>query len=360
MTIRRELSVGIFVVLGLVLFMFLTVTLRNWDFLARRVTYHVRFESIERLAPGATVLARGAPVGTVTRIEFVGGEHGVRVTVRINPNVDLREDAIVRVVAAPIIGETTVNIIEPGSVGPPLAPYSEIIGQAPAQLDQIAVDLSQRVGQVLSELLPTLRVINEMVGDTEHQEQVRTTLRNIAAGTESMQQVLTRFDSEFSPLLAELYETQATLNRFLEVATTTTLALQEQAGQVSTNANQTFAQWTSAADSIRAGVEASSVDLNRLIDRLDQAIARNEDPLAQTLARLSAILERIEAGEGTLGALVTDRRPFDELRQLLATLSSSLTGRREPIYPLGPAPTPQPTPNPRGGQIMPTTPDTRP
>ena len=362
---RRELSVGIFVILGLALFILLTVTLREWDFLARRVTYFVMFERIERLDTGAPVLAHGARVGSVTRIEFVGGDYPVRVAIRVDPTVPLYEDARIRVVPATVIGETTVNIIDMGTPPEALEPYSVLIGLPPAMLEEIALDLSEQVGMVMRELMPTLQVINEVVGDPEHQEMARRTIQNIAESTEALQQMLTLINEQLEPLLGELRTAQDQAGRFIQTATSLTLSLEHRIGFLETAAERTMGDISTAAETFGREVVDSSAELSRIMERLEQAIQRGESPLIEAIEeagrsarQLSGIMGRIERGEGTLGALIQDRRPFDQLRELLTAVSGALTGRREPAFPVSPdQPAPSRRPDQPPGGIMPPVPD---
>lgn len=335
MATRREVTVGAFIVVGFALFLAFTVSLRNIDFLSNRHTYYVLFERIERLEPGAAVLVYGAPAGAVSSIQYVAGPHPIMVTLRIDKKVVLYPDAFISVQPAAVIGETTVNINNIGDKHKtPLSPGGEIVGNAPASIETTVVDLSERIGTVLDQLTPTLAGINKFVGDKENQEHARIMLRNFADASENLNKALQSMNEQFRPIADDLHKLPVQLQAFLDVATTVTLHLDR-------NAAMTARSWDQAGRRLDDAVRANDAELRRTIERLNQLIGQNQRPINETVSRLNRsserldkILDDIQKGQGTLGGLIADPRPFEQLRELLNSLSSSLTGRREPIVPL--------------------------
>lgn len=338
MATRREVTVGIFIIAGFALFLAFTVSLRNIDFLSNRHTYYVLFDKIERLEPGAAVLAYGAPAGAVSRIEYVRGPHHIMVTLRVDKTVVLYPDADISVVPAAVIGETTININSIGDYHKePLAPGGEIVGKAPASIETTVVDLSGRIGVVLDQLTPTLAGIQKFVGDKENQEHARKILENFANASENLDKALKSMDEQVRPLANDLHKLPVQLQAFLDVATTATLRLDR-------NADLTAKSWDQAGRRLDEAVRANGAELRRTIEHLNQLIDQNRRPISDTVSRLNRsserldkILDDIQKGQGTLGGLIADPRPFEQLRELLNSLSNSLTGSREPIVPLTPS-----------------------
>lgn len=339
MATRREVTVGIFMVAAFALFLAFTVSLRNIDFLSNRHTYYVLFDRIERLEPGAAVLVRGAPAGAVSQIQYVAGPHPIMVTLRIDKKIVLYADADISVQPAAVIGETTVNINNIGDAHKePLAPGGEIVGKAPASIETTVVDLSERIGNVLDQLTPTLEGIQKFVGDKENQEHARVMLRNFAEASENLDKTFKAMNEQLRPVVDDLHRLPAQLQDFLDVATTVTLRLDR-------NAAATAGSWDQAGRRLDEAVRTNSAELRRTIEHLNQILDQNQRPINEAVARLNRSTERIDKmldeiqrGQGTLGGLITDPRPFEQLRELLNSASSSLTGRREPIVPLTPQP----------------------
>lgn len=360
MATRREVTVGIFIVVGFALFLAFTVSLRNIEFLSNRHTYYVLFDRIERLEPGAAVLVRGAPAGSVSQIQYVAGPHPIMVTLRIDKQIVLYTDADISVQPAAVIGETTVNINNIGDIRKePLAPGAEILGKAPASIETTVVDLSERIGTVLDELTPTLAAINQFVGNKENQEHARLMLRNFADASQNLNTALKSLNEQFSPIAEDLHKLPLQVQRLVDVATSTTLRVDERTADMTRNFDTAAVSWEQAGRRLDDAVRVNSEDLRRTIQRLNQLIEQNQQPISQTFTRLNRsaerldkILDDLQRGQGTLGGLIADPRPFEQLRELLNSASSSLTGRREPIGPVAPpsrppsrlAPAPQATP----------------
>ncbi|MCE5230930.1 MlaD family protein [bacterium] len=349
MATRREITVGAFVIAGFLLFLAFTVSLRNLDFLSNRHTYYIYFDKIERLEPGAAVLFYGAPAGAVSNIQIVGGAHPIMVTIRIDKTVVLHPGTEIRVVPAAVIGETTVNIDSAGDEKKPrLEPGGELIGKAPATIETTVVDLSERINTVLDQLTPTLSAINKLVGDKANQEHARQILENFANASANLDKTLKAMNEQVRPIIEDLHKVPIQLQSFLDHATSATQQFDAAARS-----------WNQAGQQLNSAVRSNSAELQRTIDRLSRTVTQSQKPIDDMIAnlnrsaeRLNQIIEGIQKGQGTLGALLTDPRPFDQLRELLNSLSSSLTGRRQQIVPfpqenqkpgrLAPAPQGQP------------------
>ncbi|MRR06553.1 MAG: outer membrane lipid asymmetry maintenance protein MlaD [Deltaproteobacteria bacterium] len=112
-----EISVGIFVVLGIVCLAYLSIKLGKMEVLggdSYRVT--ANFDSASGLRPGASIEIAGVEVGRVDRI-VLDPEAGytARVTLRINSEVPLQDDVIAAVRTRGIIGDKFVQLKPGGS-----------------------------------------------------------------------------------------------------------------------------------------------------------------------------------------------------------------------------------------------------
>ena len=212
MNTSRNVIVGILASVGVVLFILVTVSLGSWTFLSDRVAYEVSFERVNKLTIGAPVNADGVPVGEVAKLQHVGGDRPVIVTIRIDRQLALYPDAEVRVTPAPVIGETEVHISQGSAkTGAPLAPGSEIHGKASVGVEELAVEVSE-------ELTKTLRAIGAILNDTENMANIKTTVANLANITGRMDQTFASINREFEPALAEARATTVKLNALLESA----------------------------------------------------------------------------------------------------------------------------------------------
>lgn len=109
-----ELTVGIFMIIGLVSFSYLAITVGGVDWFSdESYRLNARFNSIAGLKEGATVEIAGVKVGKVEKINLDNGEYEAIVELSLNKDVKLQEDSIASIRTAGIIGDRYVNI-KPG------------------------------------------------------------------------------------------------------------------------------------------------------------------------------------------------------------------------------------------------------
>lgn len=113
---RKELSAGVFMVIGLACVSWVALSLGGTGlFEGERYAVKARFGSVSGLREGAYVELAGVRVGVVERIEVDPQRYEAVVTLALDPKVRLQEDAIASVRTAGIIGEKFVKITPGGS-----------------------------------------------------------------------------------------------------------------------------------------------------------------------------------------------------------------------------------------------------
>jgi phospholipid/cholesterol/gamma-HCH transport system substrate-binding protein len=109
-----EVTVGLFVVLGLLALGYLSIKLGQVQ-LGQGNTYTLTavFPTVAGLKPSATVEIAGVPIGRVEHISLQDFE--AVVTMRLDTNVRLQDDAIASIRTRGLIGEKFVRITPGGS-----------------------------------------------------------------------------------------------------------------------------------------------------------------------------------------------------------------------------------------------------
>lgn len=112
---KLEVSVGLFVLAGLMALAWLSVKLARMELVGGdHIPLYAQFTSVAGLKPGATVEIAGVAVGRVDRIELNTGEFEARVRLLIDPKVPIQSDAIASVRTKGLIGDRYI-IISPGA-----------------------------------------------------------------------------------------------------------------------------------------------------------------------------------------------------------------------------------------------------
>lgn len=112
-----ELTVGIFMIIGLITFSYLAISVGGVDWFEDDThVYEARFRSIAGLKEGAAVEIAGVRVGKVNSIKLDNGEYEAVVELSLAKDIELQDDSIASIRTAGIIGDRYVNIKPGGSI----------------------------------------------------------------------------------------------------------------------------------------------------------------------------------------------------------------------------------------------------
>ena len=133
---RVEVSVGLFVIVGLLALGYLSIKLGRVELLGSS-GYQVtaNFPSVGGLKPGSSVEIAGVEVGHVEKIRLVDDE--AQAVLRINDSVHLQDDSIASIKTKGLIGEKYIRI-SPGGSDKMIKPNGRIREvEAPVDLEEL-------------------------------------------------------------------------------------------------------------------------------------------------------------------------------------------------------------------------------
>jgi phospholipid/cholesterol/gamma-HCH transport system substrate-binding protein len=138
-----QMVTGIFVIIGILTFTYTAVSIGGGRFTEQPgYTLHARFTTISGLQTGAIVEAAGVRVGVVNKIEFDPENYEAIVSMRINQEVPVQEDAIAAIRTQGIIGEKYVKIVPGG--------FEELLGEGDEIYEtESAVSLEELVSKYI-------------------------------------------------------------------------------------------------------------------------------------------------------------------------------------------------------------------
>lgn len=112
---KAEISVGIFMIIGLLAISFIAIKLGNISLFGQdQYSVIAKFTSASGLRTGAFVEAAGVRVGEISNIEFDTVDYYAIVTLNIDDGVMISEDSIASVRTAGIIGDKFVKLTPGG------------------------------------------------------------------------------------------------------------------------------------------------------------------------------------------------------------------------------------------------------
>ncbi len=127
-----ETTVGIFIVIGLILTGYMTVTLGHVSFLGDKgYPLSARFTSVTGLRVGSPVNMLGIAVGRVAGLAMDQKAQQAVVELRINKGVMVYDDAIASIKTEGLIGDKYLSI-DPGGAGVVLQPGGTITETQPS------------------------------------------------------------------------------------------------------------------------------------------------------------------------------------------------------------------------------------
>lgn len=265
---HKEATVGLFVLVGVALFLFGTMWLSGRAF-GNPPTITVAFPDIQTLKEGSPVRVSGAVIGSVETITL---ERPGRVLVTMNYDralVTPAADARAALVAVGMLGDMVIDL-DPGT-GAPLGDGAVIEGTVTPGLFDLG-------GSLATQAETTLAALNAMLDPA---------------------------------LVADLRRTLASSERLMAY-----LADGRNGPTAEVNATMRALQGVSA----RLDSTLGAVDARALGARLDTTLASTAtltDQLARTTRQVDSLLAGMRRGEGTLGKLAADSSLYVELRGTL-------------------------------------------
>ncbi len=177
---KTETKVGLFTIVGAVLFLYVTLFLSHIQIFAPpEYTVVGKFKSVTGLKKGNTVRYSGVPVGKVETIAV--GPNGVTVTMDIDKSVEIPSDSSFALQTDGLLGERYVSIT-PGTDKSVLMNGSYVVGQSANEVDATVMQMNK----VLQKADALLDSINNVMGDESVQMAMKSSIQNTNELTANM------------------------------------------------------------------------------------------------------------------------------------------------------------------------------
>ena len=309
---RREVLVGLVVVLGIAAGVFGSIWLKGgWT--RGQIEMRTAAASVGALVPGAVVKYRGVSVGRVESIEVVPSGEAVMVGMRVRPGLVLPADAGVLLAPESLFGEWQAEILDRSEFGlPPFLEYPE-----EGVLPGTALPEFSRLTATADEIARNLTNISERfeIAFTEETAQnLKNAIDNMGVLSEGLSEIITQQADRFQELADGVDESAAELGdaaRAARVSFEHFDSLLLGAG-VETMVADAGASLSNLRE-LTEGVGASLGDLRSAAQKADS-----------TFARMEALLTALETPDGTLGRLLGDPALADGAVSALADFRTLL------------------------------------
>jgi phospholipid/cholesterol/gamma-HCH transport system substrate-binding protein len=317
-----NLKVGLFVLISLAVFMaFVFVLGGEGFFLRKRYEVQTSFTNVAGLAEGAPVRLSGLNIGSVKEIRFPEDPKKDFIVVVMEVSADgvkrIGPDAVATIRTQGLLGDKYIEILR-GSKEPPkeIPRVLQISSYTPPEFEKLLGQSEELIDNIIS-ISKSLDEIVKAFGKKENIENISRIIASIRKSLEAIETqkgvlhalIYGREDKsgrDFEDTLGEFDEAINNLNSLLK-------DIKRERGIIN-------------ALIYDEGLTKKLSELVTDIDSLTEEISREGGilpELRETVSNFKRISEKLEGGEGTLGALINDPTVYDNLKGVLGEAERS-------------------------------------
>jgi len=337
---KREVTVGAFVLLGLALTAGTIYTIgQERRVFASRVEFVATFPDVQGLKPGAPVRLSGVDIGTVKAVSHGPNPNDDKLYVRVDIVKEeasrIRQDSVAKVANKGMLGDKMLEVT-PGTPGKPaLAPGATITSEEPtdyANLLSRVGEMAKKTEAVVENLQKTTATFADDQTRKDMQDglhSITIVMNNLATGKGYAGKLISDPNEaeKISQTFAKLDGTIGRLNHTLEGMNTIVERVNKGPGFAHDIVYDT--QGTKALASIGGAAEEAAVSLRGIRD--GNGLAKTmlyggpgQEKIGQNLEAMSAdmrvIMANVRAGKGTIGALLVDPSIYEDMKSVLGNV----------------------------------------
>ncbi len=271
---KTEVKVGIMVVAGVLVFLWVLGWAKNFSFTANDTYLQIRFPTVAGLEIGDPVTVNGVRKGNVEDFNIESDD--VIVKVKLDSDVKLKEDASFEVSMLDLMGGKKINI-SPGESSQPIDYHKVQLGEFQADIPMVMSMLGKMQGDLngtIKDVRVTLSSLNNYLTDQKLNENIKATAANLKDLTVKMNKLI---DSN-----------------------------QEDLKKITSNT----AELTSDAEELihnnKESIQNSIYDLKSILGKSDSL-----------LTKLNSLADETTAGKNNLGKLLHDENLYNNLNSTL-------------------------------------------
>lgn len=286
MKISKEVRVGLFMVISLVLLYLGFNYLKGVDFFSSTKKYYAIYDNVDQLMPSNQVYLNGVSVGRVSKIQIEQAKNLVVVELEIDSYVTLN-DSSVAILNGDFLGTKFIHL-SVGNSKKQLNPKDTLQSTV---AKGITAFLEENAAPVADNLQSTLRKLN-------------TILENLAKNSQKMDAI---FD--------ELIKTPVLLNGTIVNANNKISSLTDSIQSMTGNINSTLKRLNPTLQNLKTFSDSlKSIQVNNTLGKVKE-----------TLGKMNEMIEKFGKGDNTMGKLMTEDTLYVNLNKMLHSLDSLAT-----------------------------------
>jgi phospholipid/cholesterol/gamma-HCH transport system substrate-binding protein len=274
--------VGLLTIAAVVILITGMLWLKNIDLTKGSLVYQVDFSRVEGMQVGDRVQVRGIRMGEVSGMNIM--QESVRVEVKLEDGVDLREDAEIILGEKGIVGEIVLEI-DPGT-GPEVKEGHIFQGRTAGTI----AAMTDAAGSALTEMRVLTGKVTELVEEVKKEGMVIETLTQANETLAKVDDMIESNHSDVKVILENVVATTEALRQLMD-----------------------------------------SGKLDRMVDGTSQTMARADSmmvTLGTSVARLDTVLALMTDGNGTAAKVLHDPMLYDRADSTLASVKRLVDAMR--------------------------------
>ena len=287
-----EIKVGVTVIVGLLVLVFVFAWAKNFDPTSDRKVLYIRFDSVAGLSEGDNVTVNGVKKGSVEEIKVDGNY--VLVKTSLDSDVELNADASFAVMMLDLMGGKKIEV-SPGSADESLnlneianGNFAGDISTAMAVLSSVDKDLVQ----VIREVKVTLTSMNEILSDEEFSGDVKNSVRNLSEVSDNLNRIINTNEQGLNELINSGSKFAALSAEFMEENKESLSSTVTELQKTAANANELIGKLNSFSDEIKQGEN----NIGKLV--YDEKIAEDLKILSERIFKLTETIQDQLNGKG--------------------------------------------------------------
>ena len=290
MKLKREYKIGIYAIIVLVAFVLGINFIKGRDIFRKHRTFYAVYQDIGGLVEASTITINGLNVGNVSEIYFLDDTSGnILVKMTLYKSLDIPSNSVARIASPDLLGTKVIQIVlgnsrELAKSGDTLtaemqASLSEEVNRQVAPIKRKAEDL------MLS--LDTMLIVIRAVFNSETRE-------NLSQSFLHIRQTIANLEHTTYNLDTLIYGQRNRIERILFNIESITGNIRENEKQI----DNVIANFEAISDTL------AKVNVKKTLDDVDNAVLG-----------FSAIMQKINTGEGSLGLLLNDKQLYSNIEK---------------------------------------------
>lgn len=318
----RDFLVGLLILLALGVGIGGTLWLRGRTF-GPVTTMDVYTETVGQLAEGNAVQYRGVRIGFVQRIIVLPDGSGVRVTLVLDDDIVLPGDPAAILAPESMFGAWQMEIVSRSLY--PTMPFFDLSGRPPSEVPTLggfALPELSRLSRSADQIAQNLESLTQRL-ELAFNEETTGSLSAAIANIEAMTQELRTFVTQQAEVASSITANADSALTEIESAAGAARRTFEQAEGIIQGAR---------IDSILTNVRVASAGIRDVATALADSTSGfgvTLERVDSTFARLDRITARLDAGEGSLGRLLSDSTLVVRAEEVLEQLDLLILDLRE-------------------------------